>query len=168
MCSCCSQRKGHIREFRDSVTSKVTNLHTSDFMQRDTRLARLLHVLIHMHLRGGATTSETIAQMLHTNPVFVRRTMAALREAGHVKSTAGPGGGWALACELNELTVRDVCEAIAHTTLFAVGPADDNRTCPVEAAVNRHINEALGSAESALLQLFGEKRLSEIACDVTF
>lgn len=168
MCSCCSQRKGHIREFQGSVTSKVTNLHTSDFMQRDTRLARLLHVLIHMHLRGGATTSETIAQMLHTNPVFVRRTMAALREAGHVKSTAGPGGGWALACELNELTVRDVCEAIAHTTLFAVGPADDNRTCPVEAAVNRHINEALGSAESALLQLFGEKRLSEIACDVTF
>ena len=35
-------------------------------MQRDTRLARLLHVLIHMHLRGGATTSQTIALMLHT------------------------------------------------------------------------------------------------------
>jgi DNA-binding IscR family transcriptional regulator len=136
-------------------------------MQRDTRLARLLHVLIHMHLRGGATTSETIAQMLHTNPVFVRRTMAALREAGHVKSTGGPGGGWALTCDLNDLTVRDVYEAIAHTALFAVGPADDNRTCPVEAAVNRHINEALGSAENTLLQLFSEKRLSEIAHDVT-
>jgi DNA-binding IscR family transcriptional regulator len=97
-------------------------------MQRDTRLARLLHVLIHMHLRGGATTSETIALMLHTNPVFVRRTMAALRESGYVKSTGGPGGGWALACDLNDLTVRDVYEAIGHTAPFVICVADDNHT----------------------------------------
>lgn len=60
-------------------------------MQRDTRLARLLHVLIHMDLRGGTTTSETIAQMLHTQPSLVRRTMAALRAAGYVESIVGPG-----------------------------------------------------------------------------
>ncbi|VVE09721.1 Rrf2 family transcriptional regulator [Pandoraea terrigena] len=136
-------------------------------MQRDTRLARLLHILIHMQLRGGATTSKTIALMLHTNPVVVRRTMAALRESGYVKSTGGPGGGWALACDLNDLTVRDVYQAIGHTAPFAIGPATDNRACPVEAAVNRHINEALSSAENTLLQLIGEKRLSEIARDVT-
>jgi len=47
-----------------------------------------------------------------------------------------------------------------------VGLADDNRNYPVEAAVNRHINEALGSAENSLLRLFGKKRLSEIAHDV--
>ncbi|MDF8360813.1 transcriptional regulator, partial [Achromobacter anxifer] len=44
-------------------------------MAYDTRLARLLHVLIHMHLRGGTTTSGTLAQMLHTNEVVVRRSM---------------------------------------------------------------------------------------------
>lgn len=136
-------------------------------MQRDTRLARLLHILIHMHLRGGATTSETISQMLHTNPVFVRRTMAALRDAGYVQSTGGPGGGWALACELDDLTVRDVYEAIGHTAPFVIGVADDNGSCPVEAAVNRHIGAVLDSAENTLLQLLGDKRLSEIAHDVT-
>lgn len=136
-------------------------------MQRDTRLARLLHILIHMHLRGGASTSETIALMLHTNPVLVRRTMAALRESGYVKSTGGPGGGWVLACDLNDLTVRDVYEAIGHTAPFVIGLADDNRTCPVEAAVNHHINEVLDSAENTFLQLLGEKRLSEIAHNVT-
>lgn len=136
-------------------------------MQRDTRLARLLHILIHMHLRGGASTSETIALMLHTNPVLVRRTMAALRESGYVKSTGGPGGGWVLACDLNDLTVRDVYDAIGHTAPFVIGLADDNRTCPVEAAVNHHIDEVLGSAENTFLQLLGEKRLSEIAHNVT-
>lgn len=135
-------------------------------MQRDTRLARLLHILIHMHLRGGSTTSDTIAQMLQTNPVVVRRTMAALRESGHVQSTGGPGGGWTLACDLNELTMRDVYDAIGYTAPFVFGPAHDKPSCPVEAAVNRHVEETSISAENMLLQLFGEKRLSDIANDV--
>lgn len=62
-------------------------------MAYDTRFARLLHVLVHMHLRGGTTTSGTLAQMLHTNEVVVRRTMAALRTAGMVTSTGGRKGG---------------------------------------------------------------------------
>lgn len=135
-------------------------------MQLDTRLARLLHVLVHMHLRGGSTTSENIALMLHTNPVVVRRTMAALRNAGYVRSAAGRGGGWELARSLEDFTVRDVYVAIAHTALFALGPANDNPACPVEAAVNRHINDALTAAETIALRVFGQKRLAEIARDV--
>jgi DNA-binding IscR family transcriptional regulator len=132
-------------------------------MQRDTRLARLLHVLIHMDLRGGTTTSETIAQMLHTQPSLVRRTMAALRAAGYVESIAGPGGGWALRCELGDLTVRDVYAAIASRSAFAIGTADDNPACPVESAVNRFLDDALSSAEDELLRRFAQMRLSVIA-----
>ena len=45
-------------------------------MRNDTRLSRMLHVLIHMARHEGPATSEAIAQMLGTNPVVVRRTMA--------------------------------------------------------------------------------------------
>ncbi|VVE02286.1 BadM/Rrf2 family transcriptional regulator [Pandoraea soli] len=93
--------------------------------------------------------------------------MAALRESGYVNSTGGRGGGWVLACDLNDLTVRDVYEAIGHTAPFVIGPSDDNPECPVEAAVNCHINEALDLTESTLLRLLGEKRVIEIAYDVT-
>ncbi len=48
-------------------------------MRNDSRLSRMLHVLIHMDQHDQRTTSETIAQMLRTNPVVVRRTMAGLR-----------------------------------------------------------------------------------------
>ena len=64
------------------------------------------------------------------------------------------------------MCIRDRCEAIAHTTLFAVGPAQDNDACPVEAAVNRRINAALASAEAALMAAFGDMRLLEIATEV--
>ncbi|MBV8270866.1 MAG: Rrf2 family transcriptional regulator [Cupriavidus sp.] len=132
-------------------------------MQRDIRLARLLHVLIHMHLRGGTTTSETIAQMLHTQPSLVRRTMAALRAAGYVESIVGPGGGWALCRELGDLTVRDIYAAIAPKSAFAIGTADDNPACPVESAVNRFLDDALSSAEDELLRRLAQMRLSGIA-----
>lgn len=132
-------------------------------MQQDTRLARLLHVLIHMHLRGGSTTSDTIAQMLHTNPALVRRTMAALREAGYVESGSGPGGGWSLACALSDVTVADVYKALSHRSVFAFGPAADNATCPVEAVVNQYLESALDAAETALLRTMGKTRLSDLA-----
>ena len=61
-------------------------------MRQDGRLARMIHVLVHMGLLGGRETSERIAQMLNTNPVVVRRTMASLRQYGIVESEGGRGG----------------------------------------------------------------------------
>jgi DNA-binding IscR family transcriptional regulator len=116
-----------------------------------------------MDLRGGTTTSETIAQMLHTQPSLVRRTMAALRAAGYVESIVGPGGGWVLRRELGDLTVRDIYAAIAAKSAFAMGVADDNPACPVESAVNRFLDDALSSAEDELLRRFAQMPLSVIA-----
>ncbi|MZC01638.1 transcriptional regulator, partial [Salmonella enterica subsp. enterica serovar 4,12:i:-] len=43
-------------------------------MRNDTRLSRMLHVLIHMSRHDRPATSDNIAEMLNTNPVVVRRT----------------------------------------------------------------------------------------------
>lgn len=132
-------------------------------MTPDTRLARLLHVLLHLHLRGGTTTSDTLALMLHTNPVVVRRMMASLRRAGYVASTGGRGGGWALTKELGGLTVGDVHRAIGRVALFAIGPAEDNPRCPVESAVNGFLVAALQAAEEKLLEGLANKTLAQLA-----
>nr|WP_315846266.1 Rrf2 family transcriptional regulator [uncultured Achromobacter sp.] len=135
-------------------------------MANDTRLARLLHVLIHMHLRGGTTTSGTLAQMLHTNEVVVRRTMAALRTAGMVTSSGGRNGGWVLSRGLETITARDVHEAIAHGAVFSIGPADDNPACPVEQAANQLVADSLRAGEQALLHHLGAKSLSDLAAEI--
>ena len=58
------------------------------------------------------------------------------------------------------------CVRNLNLFVFAVGPAQDNDACPVEAAVNRRINAALASAEMALMAAFGEVPLSEIAGEI--
>lgn len=135
-------------------------------MPQDTRLARLLHVLIHMHLRGGSTTSDTISEMLKTNPVVVRRTMAGLRDAGYVVSVGGRGGGWTLTEEFAQLTVADVYRATRGEQVFAFGPSSDNPQCPVEATANRLLETAMEAAETSLLAHLSSKTLVEIAREI--
>ena len=89
-------------------------------MPSDTRLSRMLHVLIHMDRMEGPVTSDAVAKMLGTNPVVVRRTMAGLRDAGYVRSEKGHGGGWTLERPLGAITMLDIHRAVGEPGIFAI------------------------------------------------
>ncbi|WMT87600.1 Rrf2 family transcriptional regulator [Pelagibacterium sp. 26DY04] len=134
-------------------------------MRTDNRLSRMLHVLIHMSSHTGAATSETIARMLSTNPVVVRRTMAGLREAGYVRSAKGHNGGWELARPLEEITMADIYRALGSPHLFALGLANDDPRCLVEKSVNARIHDTLGAAEAMILEQFAAMTLAQVRDD---
>ncbi|MFL1405885.1 Rrf2 family transcriptional regulator [Marinobacter sp. M1N3S26] len=131
-------------------------------MRKDSRLSRVLHVLIHMDQLEGPATSDTIAGMLNTNPVVVRRTMALLKEQGYVTSVKGHGGGWSLAKRLEDITLYDVHRALGDSSVFTIGLTDEHTNCPIEAAVNTSINDVLEEAESLLLDRFREVTLDQL------
>ena len=132
-------------------------------MRTDSRLSRMLHVLLHMARHEGPATSETIARMLGTNPVVVRRTMAGLRDAGYVRSEKGHGGGWSIACDLSQVSLLDIHRAVGGPTLFAIGNESDNPDCAVAQVVNIAIDDALREAEALLLDRLGAVSLAELA-----
>jgi DNA-binding IscR family transcriptional regulator len=121
-------------------------------MRRDSRLSRMIHVLIHMEKRGGRTTSDTLALMLNTNPVVVRRTMGALKQAGLVKSDGGAGGGWSLNRAIDDVTILDVHEALGSPSALAIEVAVDHKTCPVEQAVVVGLHAVFDSTEDFMLK----------------
>ena len=132
-------------------------------MGQDARLARILHVLLHISLHKGAATSRTIASLLGTHPVVVRRTLAGLRDRGYVTATKGPGGGWSIGRPLDQITIRDVYEAIGAPESVAFGLVHDHPKCPVERAVNAKLEKVFGEAESLLHSRFAEVTLADIA-----
>ncbi|TYR31036.1 Rrf2 family transcriptional regulator [Mesorhizobium microcysteis] len=134
-------------------------------MPSDSRLSRVLHLLIHLDRHAGAATSELLAGMLSTNPVVVRRMMAGLREAGLVVSERGHGGGWMLARSLAEITLLDVHQALGAPSPFAIGIARDDPRCLVEQAVNTRLSDTLREAEALLLERFGAISLGDLAAD---
>lgn len=115
-------------------------------MRTDSRLPRVLHVLLHLDQSEEPVTSEHIGRMLNTNPSLVRRTMAGLREAGMVSASKGHGGGWVLSRSLEEITLADVYTALGSPQLFALGRSDDAPSCLLEQAANRATSAALEAA----------------------
>ena len=132
-------------------------------MRSDSRLSRMLHALIHMDRLDRAVPSDTLAQMLNTNPVVVRRTMAGLRQHGLVTSEKGPGGGWALARPLDAITLLDIYQALGEPPLFAIGLSVDNPACLIEQAVNASLDATLAEARAVLLRRLGQVTLGDLA-----
>ncbi|MDP3409940.1 Rrf2 family transcriptional regulator [Bosea sp. (in: a-proteobacteria)] len=134
-------------------------------MKSDSRLSGVLHVLLHMAQSSGPVTSETLARAMRTNPVVVRRVMAGLRERGYVRSGKGHGGGWTLARDLAEISLRDVHEALGDPTLLAIGHRSDEPGCLVEQAVNAALADSFREAEAFLLARLGAITLQMLSAD---
>lgn len=134
-------------------------------MRKDSRLSRVLHVLIHMDRHCEQATSETLSQMLNTNAVVVRRTMAGMRKLGYVSSEGGHGGGWKLTKPLEDITLYDVYRAMGEPPLFNLGPPEEHPECLVARAVDAALKDAMQAAEDQLLARFRSITVAQLAED---
>ncbi|MBI1202712.1 MAG: transcriptional regulator [Rhodopseudomonas sp.] len=135
-------------------------------MSGDNRLSSVLHVLLHMAHEDGPVTSEVLAKSLRTNPVVVRRMMAGLRQHGYVHSLKGHGGGWTLARDLAQITLRDIYLALGSPALLAFGNRSANPECLIEQAVNARLDETAREAEQLLVARFADVTLAELDSDI--
>ena len=131
-------------------------------MRKDSRLSRILHVLVHLDAFNDPVTSDTMAEMLGTNPVVVRRTMALLKDKGYVESIKGHSGDWSLSKPLHEITLLDVHKALGSNSVFTIGLTDENTSCLIEKAVNEALADVMTEAEALMLERFGEITLDRL------
>ncbi|WP_168566671.1 Rrf2 family transcriptional regulator [Crateriforma spongiae] len=134
-------------------------------MKRDSRLSGVLHILLHMAELDEPVTSDDLSKIIDTNPVVVRRLMAGLRERQYVQSAKGHGGGWILACELAEVTLLDIYEAVGSPGLLAMGNRTKAPGCLVEQSVNAALGRTFDEAEQLLLRRLGEVTLASLSAD---
>lgn len=135
-------------------------------MKRGSRLSVVLHVLLHMAGENSPVTSEALARAMATNPVVIRRIMAGLRDKGYVRSEKGHGGGWTLACNPSEVTLRDIYAALGSPSLLAVANRTETPGCLVEQAVYNVLNQAFHDAEALLISRLGEVTLAKLNTDL--
>lgn len=134
-------------------------------MRRNSQLSGVLHVLLHMAEHDRPSTSEELARAMTTNPVVVRRILGGLRDAGLVASEKGHGGGWVIARPLEQITLRQVHDALGAPELLAIGNRTEAPTCLVEQAVNAALGAVFDEAEAVLLAGFGAVTLAMLGND---
>ncbi|MEU6114104.1 Rrf2 family transcriptional regulator [Streptomyces sp. NPDC047117] len=123
-------------------------------MAGNSRLTVAAHALtwieLHHRREGGIATSERIAGSVNTNPVVIRRLLGRMRDAGLVHSRRGAEAGWVLARPLEDMTLRDVYEAIEPTPLFAVHRSEPNLDCPIGSGIRPVMRLAYARVEEAV------------------
>lgn len=128
-------------------------------MALSARFAIAVHTLGILSMsRGGAVSSERIAESVHTNPVTIRRLFQALGRAGLVVAQVGPNGGARLARAPEAIDLAEVWRAVEDGDLFAFAASGGNPDCQVSCAVQPVLGEIFGEAEAAL-----ERELSRIS-----
>ena len=116
-----------------------------------------VHVLCLLaHLQGKRVTSEFVAGSVNTNPVLIRRMLAALRKAGLVRSRPGVAGGWELVSKPWAITLRQIYQLIRPGTMLALHSKKPNPRCPVgrrgQQALLAHYRKARAAIEHELAQ----------------
>jgi Rrf2 family protein len=149
---------------KQGLTDTVSR-NINSYMRRDSRLSGVLHVLLHMAEQNEPVTSEALAKAMDTNPVVIRRVMAGLRDQGYVRSEKGHGGGWTLARDLADISLRDIYQALGQPALLAIGNRTEAPGCLVEQAVNAALNHAFNDAEALLLSRLADVTLAKLSAD---
>lgn len=121
---------------------------------KSRRLAAAAHILSLLDFEGGRPVcSDDIAGSVNTNPVVVRRLLAAMSRAGLIVSQPGAGGGSRLARPARAITLRDVYDAVEEGPTFTLHDAPNGR-CPVgrhvHAALQTHLDDATTAVRTAL------------------
>lgn len=116
------------------------------------------------HAGAGPVQTREIAQRQHIPEQFLEQLLAALRRAEVVRSTRGAGGGYALACSPEQVTVGAVLRALSGPFVPAElvhGPNGAQET--TEATLIRSVWAALrdaicGVADRTTIQDLLDKR----------
>ncbi|GAA1931903.1 Rrf2 family transcriptional regulator [Streptantibioticus ferralitis] len=83
----------------------------------NTQFAVAVHVLTYLAgvAEGRPVSSEDLSGSTNVNPVYVRRVLGPLRDAGLVRSRPGVHGGWELAAAAEAVTLAQVWRVLQGT-----------------------------------------------------
>ncbi|MBX7097085.1 MAG: Rrf2 family transcriptional regulator [Myxococcaceae bacterium] len=136
-------------------------------MRSSTHFTIALHVLTLLASHPGeALTSDFIAGSVNTNPVFIRRVLAALRRSRLVTSQTGPGGGWLLTHAARDVTLRDVFRATEEGALFALHSSTPNPKCPVGGNIQDILGRRFEATQRAVERELEQTTIADLVKEV--
>jgi len=121
-----------------------------------------LHALLLLEgPEGGFTTSDWIAGSVNTNPVFIRRILSELIEAGLVEGTHGRTGGYRLCRDPGNVTLWDVYGVFRDDEgPFALHASTPNPKCPVGGRIQKHLKVVYAEADESMKKVLSKSTLA--------
>ena len=136
-------------------------------MALNTQFSIAVHILAGLGCRFGQhTTSGELASSVNTSPSFVRRTLAKLSRAGLVETATGKTGACWLAKKPDQISLRDVYQAVDAPKVFAIHSYTTQKACPVSCNIKKALESALTKTQKAMEESLKDISLAEIITEV--
>jgi DNA-binding IscR family transcriptional regulator len=133
----------------------------------NSRFSTAVHILTLLaSTPGERLTSELIASSVGTNPVVIRRQLAALREAKLVESKGARGGGWVLARKPQAIKLSHVRIALGEEATFRMHRNDPAPKCVVGQNVRTALGAVYEDAEKAVTQSLHTRTIRDLLVEV--
>lgn len=133
-------------------------------MTGNSRFAVSVHILAYLAYRqGSAVPSTEIASSVVTNPVVIRRLLAALVNAGIVSTLKGAGGGFSLAIAPEKISLLDVYRAVEPKPTYGLRNFAPNHHCPVGAKIESILQTTFIKAHEGMEAELARVTLENIA-----
>jgi Rrf2 family protein len=129
----------------------------------NTQFAVAVHVLTYLAAVGDErpVSSDELSASTNTNPVYVRRVLGPLRDAGLVSARQGSHGGWALGRAATDIGLAEVWSVLQgdDAVLGLHGP---NPQCPIGAAIQRSLHDLDAQVRDALRAELGRRTVADL------
>ena len=132
-------------------------------MAHNSQFAVGIHLLTLLAQTPDETqTSEQMSGSVNTNPVFIRRILGRLAEAGLVDSQPGVGGGWRLARQPEAISLLDVYQAVDEGHLMAMHHSEPNPDCLIGRNIQRSLTVYFEEAERAFAERLARQTVAQV------
>ena len=129
----------------------------------NTQFAVAVHVLTYLSTEGEQRpiSSDELSGSTNTNPVYVRRVLGPLREAGLFHARQGSHGGWRLGRPAAEISLAEVWSLLQgdEPVLGLHGP---NPKCPVGAGIQHALHDLDAAVAAALRAELGRRTIADL------
>ncbi|MET9564051.1 Rrf2 family transcriptional regulator [Streptomyces tauricus] len=143
-----------VKKRQDGVMARSTN----------TQFAVAVHVLVILAIapEGHTVSSEELSKSANVNPVYVRRVLGPMRNAGLVRSRSGANGGWELVVDPAQITLEKVWLVLQgdEPVLGLHGP---DPTCVTGRSVQKSLVSIDRRVADAVATALGHFTVQEIA-----
>ncbi|HLV98471.1 MAG TPA: Rrf2 family transcriptional regulator [Ktedonobacterales bacterium] len=132
-------------------------------MSHNSQFAVGIHLLTLLALTPDESlTSEFMAASVNTNPVFIRRILGRLADAGLVVSQPGVGGGWRLARDPQTTSLLEVYRAVEDGHLLATHHSAPNPACLIGRNIQRTLTIYFDEAQRAFEERLAQQTVAQV------
>lgn len=133
----------------------------------DTKFSVALHILAMISENKEVLTSQALATSVGTNPSYIRKVIALLKQAGLIQSHQGkPGYELGKSPEaMSLLEIYYATQEVDQIRLFQVHQ-QANPACPVGRHIEAAVNPVFSAAEQALETQLSQQTLAQVIANL--